>query len=476
MNLEDLRTHLTNQADEVDPTTPVPLPTIRHHRTALKRRRTTAILTTAAAAVAVIAALLPGAFNTSAPAPAKPPPDVTRYGVTIPGAVGPDRLDKAEIAKPGTKTLDFTWTPTSTSLTFRSYCQTKTSRQVVRVTVDNYLVLNEPCDDTGGRPHHQSAVPSNHLFWLQVTPGKATKVHVFVIGESAEDSVSVTALAVGIYQSPQQPKDPAFAGLPVRTPPPDPGDYVKEGFRIPAKIASQDLLSGAIGSLGQQTLTQRFTATGGAVNIRAFCAIEMIADLFTLKISVNGRPVSPIRCAETRGDLTQVQPTDHLVATAPGKPVLVTLKVVETATGKPFENLPPVHIGVGAYTVSKHRIISGRSDIPELLEYGGYRYKLATVQTAPAADGQVTVDTPAGKPYLMTFGGAELGLAEVWVKILGLDREASVLLGEDPTVLNPNRGGRTVGQPAGRAGKVTQKVVSGRPTQGLLYLGLYLPE
>lgn len=483
MNLEDLRAQLHQQAGEVEPTL-VPLQAIRHRRKALKRRRAAAIVTTAAAAVAVIAAVLPGAINTSTPEPAKPPPDVTRDGITIPGTVGADRLDKAEIAKPGAASLEFSWTPETTNVTLRSYCRTKTKNQIVRVVVDDYVVLNQFCDDTSGSPRHKSAVPPDHLFWLKAKPGKATRVQVFVAdGSTGKENPSVTALAVGIYRSPEPRKDPAVAGLPVRVAPVEPGDYIKDGFRFPSKAATDTLVSAAVGDFGQQALTRRFKAPDEGIRLRTFCAAEMVAGQFTLKIVINGKPLTSYRCTEKQPVVLQQAGSDFSVVWPRNGYLEVTLQVVETATGKPFAGTP-LHIGFGAYALGSIQGIDtkdGSALIDQVIEYGGYRYQRTDARTVAAASGdELTIDTPADKPYVIAYGvvgrGPTPGQAPVQAKLLGLAEDVSVQLGGGTSSLGPGLLTPTYGVPAGPAGKVTLRVVDGRPTTGLLYLAVYVPE
>ncbi|GAA3555717.1 hypothetical protein [Kribbella ginsengisoli] len=484
MNLDDLRTQLHQQAGEIDPATPVPLPAIRRRRKVLKRQRAATILTTAAAAVAVIATVLPGAIDTSTPDPAKPPPDVTRNGITIPGTVGADRLDKAEIAEPGADSLEFSWTPGSTDLTFRSYCRAEAEGQLVRVTVDTHVVLDQPCDDTGDSPRHASAVPSDHLLWLQAKPGKATRVQVFVVDRSTgKESPSVAGLAIGIYRSTAQPVDPAVAGLPVRVPPVGPGDYVKDGFRFPAKTATDTLVSAAVSDFGEETLTRRFKAPSAGIRLRTFCAAEMVSGQFTLKIIINGKPLTSYRCTAKQPVVFQQAGSDFSVVWPQNGYLEVTLQVVQTATGKPFAGAP-LHIGFGAYALGSIQALTGQGGtalIDQVIEYGGYRYLRTDARTVAAAGGdELTIDTPADKPYVIAYGiaarGPTPGQAPIQAKLLGLANDPSVQLGGGTANVGPGFLTQTYGAPAGPAGKVTLKIVDGRPTKGMLYLAIYLPE
>lgn len=486
MNLESLRAHLQDQATEIDPATPVPLPTIHRRAKTIKRRRAAAVITSAAAAVAVVVAVLPGAINNSAPDPAKPPPDYTRHGITLPGAVGADRLEKAEVANPGEESLEFDWTPTSTSVAFHPYCRTTAARdQAIRVSIDDRVVLNEACDDSGPSPRHRKAVTSDDALWITTTPGKAAKVQVSVADLlTGQDATAVTGLALGIYSSPGEPKDPAVAGLPVRTPPANPGDYVKDGYRFPAKVASDTLIDAAVGDVGEQTLTLRFKISAGS-GLRPFCAVNEIfaGQEFSLQVRLNGQLRTTQPCSGRRQELWQKPGGPHRFPAGIGETVEVTLQVVDS-TGKPFSNaIPDLRIGVGAYTLGTERGISsnyGGAGIDEVIEYGGYTYKLAHFETAAVVSShEVTIDTPADKPYVIGYGAGffrQLPKATGKVKVVGLAQELSFDLWESGPDHGPGRFGKTYGQSPGTAGKVTLTFAGDKQAQGLLYLALYLPE
>ncbi|MEV8374316.1 hypothetical protein AB0P21_16350 [Kribbella sp. NPDC056861] len=484
MNLDDLRAQLQTQATEIDSTTPVPIPTIRRRTTTLRRRRAATAVAGAAAAVALVVGVLPNAVNNSAPDPAKPPANYTRDGIVIPGAIGSDWLDKAEIAVPGRNTLEFDWTPTSTSVTFRPYCRTTATRdQTVRVTINGRLVLDEACDDTGGSPRHLKSVPSDHTLWLQAPPGQVAKVRVFAQDLlSGEEDGSTAGLALGIYRSVDQQKDPAVAGLPVRTPAADPGDYVRDGFRFPAKVAGDPLIKAVIGDLGTQKLTLRFQAVNAATGLRPFCTANdvYVPDEFSLKVSINGRGGDPVPCSGRRGELAQDPRGPSRITTAPGQTVEVTVQVVDSA-GKTVIGIPDLRIGVGAYSLAPRRFVEsldGTVELSNVIEYGGYTYKVGHVRTAGAATSRkVTIETPADKPYLIAYGGHSLDKVALKAKLTGLKPELDVDLGSpEPGTGLGDGPSSTYGQPAGPAGEATLSIVDGQSSKGLLYLAIYVPE
>ncbi|WP_433010489.1 hypothetical protein [Kribbella sp. CA-294648] len=485
MNLDDLRAQLRDQATEIDPATPVPLPTVRRRAKTLKRRRTAAAVTTVAAAVVAVAlAVLPGAVNTSTPDPAKPPPDYTRDGITIPGTVGPDRLEKAEIGKPGAGPLEFTWTPTSTSVTFRPYCRTTATKPLtVHVTVDGRLLATEDCDDSGSSPRHAGSVPPNHVFWTEVPPGKTARVRVSVADQNGRAVRSTAQLALGIYRSPVPSATPAPAevrGLPVRPSAPDPDDYVKEGIRFPAHVGGDTLLNATIGDLGQRSVKLRFTAASARTGLRLFCTGDR-TDPYRrpmLSIRIDGRPKHPATCINRLTDFYKNDGGPDPINATPGQTHEVTIDLVY-AKGRPA-TIPGARIGVGAYALPPERLVetsAGSVGIDELARYGGYTYKLAQVKTVPAKTAtELSTDAPAGKPFLIGYGAANLGSEPGEAKILGLTQEVSFRLDRGGIPADSlTRWTLSYGQPAGAGGKITLKVVSGRQTRGLLYLALYLP-
>jgi hypothetical protein len=207
----------------------------------------------------------------------------------------------------------------------------------------------------------------------------------------------------------------------------------------------------------------------------------MVSDRFTLKISINGKPLTSYRCTEKQPVVIQQRDSDFSVVWPRNGYLEVTMQVVETATGKPFAGAP-LHIGFGAYALGSIEGIhtkDGTALIDQVIEYGGYRYKRADARTVAAASGdELTIDTPADKPYVIAYGAASRGpgQAPVQAQLLGLAEDLSVQLGGGTSELGPGFLTPTYGVPAGPAGKVTLKIVGDRPTQGLLYLAIYLPE
>jgi hypothetical protein len=341
-------------------------------------------------------------------------------------------------------------------------------------------VLSESCDDAGRSPHHQKVVQADHALWLQARPGSAATVKVFVLDLANNQAAeSVAGLALGIYRSPEAPRDPAVAELPVRTQPAAPGDYVKDGIRFPAKAAGDTLLGAAVGDIGQQALTLHFKAAQLS-GLRQFCTINevLVPHEFTLTVRVNGKFAPPAVCTG-RFLPDQGSAVPITSALSPGQSVEVTLQVVDSR-GEPAIAVPDLRIGVGAYQMDPYRNVkasAGTTIVDEVVDYGGYTYKLADVRTGSAASNrEVTIDTPADKPYVISYGGVSLDKPGVELKIAGLRRPITFQWDGHLPEGGPGLVSPTYGRAAGPAGKVVLKVVRGQPTRGLLYLAIYLPE
>jgi len=487
MNLEGLRAHLQSQATEIDPATPVPLPTIHRQAKTLKRRRTATVLTTTAAAVALVAAVLPNTINNSSPDPVKPPPDYTRHGITIPGTVGPDHLEKAEIGKPGDGPLQFNWTPSGTSIAFRPYCRTTATRPLnVKVTVNGREITTGKCNDSGPFPGDEHPRLPGHILWVEAPAGKPAEVRVSVTDGQTELTAGAAEaqLALGIYRTPDVSAKyipQAEAGLPVRTLPPGAGDYLKDGIRFRSKVAGDVLLGAAVSDAGQQTVKLRFTATSASTGLRFLCTgdRERFDRGPSLAVSIAGRRPAHLGCSSGRADVALTDEEPYVIQASAGQTVEVTIGLVD----KQGRNVTVAgaRLGIGAYALHPPRLVeteSGRATIDDVIEYGDYVYKLAKVVTMDAASGRVlSLDTPAGKPYVVGYGygleaNAEPGMV---AQVDGLSQQLSFRLGQ-VDLMGPAKLTGSFGQPAREAGQVTLKMREGRPTKGVFYLALYLPE
>ena len=107
--------------------------------------------------------------------------------------------------------------------------------------------------------------------------------------------------------------------------------------------------------------------------------------------------------------------------------------------------------------------------VPEVREHQGYRYLLERVVTRPAAKGPLPeTRTPAGKPFLVTWGSAGQDAADPNRGVLHLEglAETSGIEGG---------GWSTTGQPARAAGTATLRLDGPRPASGTAFIALYVP-
>jgi hypothetical protein len=144
--------------------------------------------------------------------------------------------------------------------------------------------------------------------------------------------------------------------------------------------------------------------------------------------------------------------------------------------GRPVSR-PGVRIGLGIYQAGAQRPIGGVGDkqvsLDEVREYSGYLYKLTDVRTVDAkTTDHLDIATPEGKPFLVAFGSTDLGAATVTATLTGLS----------PAGAGTSNSGEhgvgvgLVGEAARKAGTARMTVTGGKPTEGKLLLGIYVPE
>ena len=340
MNLDELRGELRQQADEVDRALPIPLPGIRRRSTNLKRRRVAAAVAGVAAATALVIGFLPAVIHTSTPDPAAPH-DYVKNGITVAAGEGPDELAEAWVGDPGRPTLDAVWKPTTKNVTFRLFCRPSTgSAKTVRVSVNQRLVAERPCDDTGNRPIYASSAAPDDVLWLDAPIGESAKVNLVVLdgtGELAADPA--VQVALGIYTTPQ-------TGPPAS----EPGDFVKAGIRYAAGFGKDGRTAVTVGEPGQSRLTLRFTSAGGVLDLRPFCPANNQGDddqRFALVTRVNDDPEVHRTCSSTSTDAGNGSTPSLTRKTAPGEVIVATLTLVDSK-GRPTV-APGVRLGLGAY-------------------------------------------------------------------------------------------------------------------------------
>ncbi|MFC9689515.1 hypothetical protein ACFTSF_13300 [Kribbella sp. NPDC056951] len=173
MSLDELRRHLSDQAAEIDLTTPVPLTEVHHRATQVRRRRIATGVVWAAACVVTVAVVLTGTpvLDRSEPAttPTPLPTRVTasptdgmptspvkpakgdyvvkgvNYQATVAGA-------ELQVARVGDRPLSFSWTPTDTKVDFRIFCTipgngAASGMGAVVLRLGGKVITTRPCDN-----------------------------------------------------------------------------------------------------------------------------------------------------------------------------------------------------------------------------------------------------------------------------------------------------------------------------------------
>jgi hypothetical protein len=270
------------------------------------------------------------------------------------------------------------------------------------------------------------------------------------------------------------------AAPPSREAPSSPDDYTKGGIRYRAKIGGDTLAAAVVGDPGQSTLRLRFTATGAPLSLRELCTANKgdVADpKYGLRILVNGVERSTGCWSESTdpgggggGTITDGPPA--------GQPVDVTAETIDNSGRR--VTVPGARIGVGVYFQGPQRTVTDKSggslSLPELTESSGYTYKLDQLKTVDAATTrELSLATPAGRPYLIAAGSTPLSGGETPVTAtLDTDSEEGSL-SADEGASDGSFGLGTYPQPAGASIAATLRLTEGKPTKGLLVLAIYVP-
>ncbi|MFC0628616.1 hypothetical protein [Kribbella deserti] len=223
MNLNDLRTHLNSQADDLDTSTDSPVPALKARATKLRRRRRVAAGLTAAAAVAAVisiaASVLP---DNSTPDPIErpstvqpsvgpdglpvrvPPPDsrdIAKDGYRFRYQPGGETLLAGEIGDPGKSDLKLTVKPKSNRLTIRFFCNTSEERpggwRISIVVNGQFRLTEDRCPPKGSDPaldgFSYNLQPLPEEKWV----GKDLRVRL-LIADSANQPILVPDMRVGL--------------------------------------------------------------------------------------------------------------------------------------------------------------------------------------------------------------------------------------------------------------------------------------
>ncbi|MFB6721718.1 hypothetical protein ACFCV3_16195 [Kribbella sp. NPDC056345] len=173
MSLDELRRHLSDQADEIDLATPAPLAQVQRRATQVRRRRVATGVVSAAACLVAVGAVLTGTpvldrgepATTPVPAPTQvtsPPSDgmptspvqPAKNDYVINGVNYQAEVAGAElqVARINDRPLSFSWTPTDTKVDFRIFCTipgngSASGIGAVVLRLNGKVITSRPCDN-----------------------------------------------------------------------------------------------------------------------------------------------------------------------------------------------------------------------------------------------------------------------------------------------------------------------------------------
>ncbi|GAB2553653.1 hypothetical protein [Kribbella endophytica] len=469
MNLTDLRDELSHRADTVE--TPDLLPGVRRRIRTTKRRRVAGSLTAVAAVVALGIAIAPS-LTTSAPDPAEnTPDDYVKDSVTISGMVGKDRLDKAWVGNIGETRGTFSWTPTTRDIVIHPYCSGAGFDTRYAVQIGGRNAASGTCGVDRTTPDDSGLIKSDAPLWLDVPLNQATTVNVQLIdndGKVIEDNSA--QLGIGIYQAGK--RDP-MPGATDATPTPALGDREENGLKFRAKVGGDRLLAGAAGKPGVATITATYTATDRRILLRSFCTANDLVPgyRYQLRIYVNGVERAT-DCYSQSVDLGQGGGVVLSGVGTVGEEVRVT--AVLTDKSNSAATVPGARIGLAVYEKGPQRVYDDAT-LDERTEYLGTTYELADIKAVDATTNRkVELETPAGTPFLVSYGSSNLGAKGVINGTLdGLSGQN--MLSTDQSSSISSWGIGTDGNWAGPSRTVTLRISEGTPTKGKLILAIYTP-
>ncbi len=476
MNLQDLRSELNARADEAANREPDLLPGVRLKIRRTKQRRTATALASVAAVAAVAVAVVPGVINTSTPDPAEDiPQDYIKDGQTVPGLINGDKLLKAWIGDRNQNKFSFAWTPTTNKIAIYASCDSAgyAVPKEVRVRIGDWYAGSAGCRDgsTESETGRLGSFRPDSALWLDSPVGKSTTVTAEVVDTGSGKTSTVEQVQLGIYSAADAPA--TGSGGAVRTPTIGPDDFQSGGVVYRKQIGGDTLLGAAAGEPGAKEVHFSFTSTGAPLVLHEFCTANSTSTAavqpYEVQTFFNDTSVSKMTCEASSTDAGRG--SSHTVPAPPaGQQVEVVARIV--SNGKvplPRDN---VRLGLGIYAQGKQRLIDG-TGIAERVEFDGYDYQLAQVREAAGTAGKVTIDTPADKPFLIAYGSSELGVPGDAEGELSFRGQLSGVGSSAGTA--GGLGSALIGWGPGPAGQAEMKVTKGKPTQGKVFIAIYLP-
>lgn len=275
--------------------------------------------------------------------------------------------------------------------------------------------------------------------------------------------------------------------MPSRLLPDAPGDVVKDGLRFRARAAQDRLAVGVIGDAdGRRSLSASWVPTTAHISYVAECWLlpgtsPAVVEDTLVRASISGVEGHVESTCESRAAATGDLSPGGYVPGEPGQghPELrvgtTTTLTVELVTrdGTPTA-VPGARLAAAVYDLGPQRLIEddgGRvvAALPEVSEHQGFTYRLEALVSGPAATGPLPeIATPAGVPFLVTYGSAapagDPDPATLYVA--GLDDESSRIAGG---------GWSTLPQPARAAGIAELRTEGSRPDTGVAFIAIYTP-
>ncbi|WP_328990772.1 hypothetical protein OG394_31340 [Kribbella sp. NBC_01245] len=484
MNLDDLRQELTTRADEAGH--PDLLAGVHHRIRRTKQRRVATALTATAAALALAIAVVPSALTTTKdpdPAVTPRPPDYKLNGLVFPGDLQNGHLQKAWAGKKGESTVEFEWTPTSTKLTALPYCtDSANGTNLVRLTFNDLRVLEQSCADFGPEATTSATIDPSDQIWTSVGYGmQPIRVGLRVVDAQGNEVVDPSIqLGVGFYRT------AADLGLlapsmPSREVPADAGDYVRDGYRYPAKRGTQPLEAAVIGAKGQTSVTLRWTPTSKDVELTEFCVASKPDMKVMATFTVNGHPYHGSSCDDQgprkldsgiyHGDSSL---RDWLKV---GQPNVITLRLEKSGSASPVVD-ESAQLGFAIYRNGPSRQVLPGHDLrlAETIEHDGHQYRLEGLRTMPAElNTRLYMTGPGDKPFLLLAGGFGDKLAgdskSRTLLVSGVGDEGAQSQHQGPGL----PGILTIPVPPQRARPMAVSLTGAKPTGGFLLMAIYAP-
>lgn len=436
------------------------------------------------AAVIVAAVVVAGVVVIPSTRRDRPPADYTKDGVMVSAVVDSERLLKPWVGDSGQSKFSFVWTPETVSISFRVYCSGAADTKVVLIKFGDWHVAEARC--SGGWVDGKVRLAADSPAWLGRPLGKPVEVSGELIDAESRQAFAGPGvrIAVGIYASPETGTDPDL-GVPSRLVPADPDAYVKDGITYRSRVGGDALLGATVGST--EVRVSFIAPEEAGLNLSLFCTANRGA--FDGKYQVEIRTVVKSSLMETSPTETycDASSTDAGSDTQvglgpegePGERIEIIARIVPYDPGTPPVRANTI-LGLGVYEEGPERE-AGDVMLDERIEVFGWDYQLTEVQTTSPETGQVSIATPANRPFVLRYGSSPLSEVkddvDATLSLRGTKAEVDGSSGRDGAL-----GLRSRAYPAGASDRATLTLTHGKPTtaanypkEEVLVLALYVP-